>query len=123
MKKVKQFDIWLIDLNPTKWSEQKWIRPCLVVETNWTNNKGNTTIVIPITSNIDNIFSYDVLLSPNKSNWLQSKSKLKFRQVRVIDKSRLVKQIWIISDHNIIQSVLRSIGLIFDYEQMFNSDS
>ena len=119
MKTIKQFDIWQVNLDPRNGSEQSWVRPCVIIETNWTRNKWNTTMVIPFTTNIENIFSYDVKLSPSKTNWIKFDSKLKFRQIRVIDKKRLIKKIWVISDAPTKQQVFDSMRIIFDFEQMF----
>lgn len=116
---IQQFDIWNINLNPTRGSEQSGIRPALVIETNAVMNKGKTTIIIPLSSKIDNIFSFDVVLKPNKENGLQKKSKLKLRQIRVIDKSRLIKKVGKLQDTLLQEKLLESLKLLFDFERMF----
>ena len=119
MKKVYQFEIWNINLNPTKGSEQSGMRPALIIETNATQNQGNTTIVIPLTSKIDPVFTFDVLLEPNTKNGLIQKSKLKIRQVRVIDKTRLFKNIGRIDDPHTQKKILETLKMVFDCEQLF----
>ncbi len=89
----KQFEIWLVNLNPSKGSEQQGIRPCVVLETNGVNSSGNTTIIAPLTSKLKKIFSYEVLVPVNSETGLTQKSKIKMRQLRVIDLSRLIKPI------------------------------
>ncbi len=49
---MKQFDIYWTDLNPTKGSEMKKTRPCIVVSPDIMNSTVNTVIVVPLTSTI-----------------------------------------------------------------------
>ncbi|MBL7093008.1 type II toxin-antitoxin system PemK/MazF family toxin [candidate division KSB1 bacterium] len=50
---VKRCDIWLVDLNPTRGSEQKGIRPCIIISNDLTNKYAPTVCAIPLTSNLD----------------------------------------------------------------------
>ncbi|MBC8181667.1 type II toxin-antitoxin system PemK/MazF family toxin, partial [candidate division KSB1 bacterium] len=50
---VKRGDIWLVDLNPTRGSEQKGIRPCIIISNDLTNKYAPTVCAIPLTSNLD----------------------------------------------------------------------
>jgi mRNA interferase MazF len=90
---ILQFDIWLVNLNPSFGSEQGGLRPCIILETNAACNNGNTTLIAPITSQLNKTFTFDVIIEPNKINGLDKISKIKFRQIRVVDKFRLVKKI------------------------------
>ena len=47
-KNCLQFDVWLIDLNPTKGSEVQKSRPCVIVSPNGMNNNLNTVIIAPL---------------------------------------------------------------------------
>jgi len=49
---VKRGDIWLVDLNPVRGSEQRGVRPCLVISNNVTNEHAPTVCVVPLTSNL-----------------------------------------------------------------------
>ena len=94
---IKRSEIWLANLNPTIGSEINKTRPVIVVS-NDTNNKHNNVItIIPITSNIDRIFSFEVFIPKNEAN-LPKDSKAKADQIRTIDKTRLTKRIGILSD-------------------------
>jgi len=44
-KNYLQFDVWLIDLDPTKGSEVQKSRPCVIVSPNGMNNNLNTVII------------------------------------------------------------------------------
>lgn len=48
----KQFEIYWADLNPTKGSEMKKVRPCIVVSPDVMNNALKTVLVVPLISTI-----------------------------------------------------------------------
>lgn len=65
---VKRGEIWLIDLNPTKGSEQKGIRPCLIISNDVTNEYAPTVSVLPLTSNLSGRkYPINVLLKKNET--------------------------------------------------------
>lgn len=93
MKKIKQFEIYDIDLEPHQGSEQGGRRPCLVVQTNVGNHAARTFIVIPFTSpKIRRLHKHQVFVPSSKSNGLKKDSKLKTDQIRVIDRKRLKRK-------------------------------
>ena len=47
---VKQYEVFWVDLNPTRGSEMSKIRPCVIISPDDINNHLNTIIVAPITS-------------------------------------------------------------------------
>jgi mRNA interferase MazF len=50
---IKQFDIWLVDLNPQIGKETGKTRPVLIVQTNILNKlKHASTIICPLTTNV-----------------------------------------------------------------------
>lgn len=50
--KINQFDIWLANLNPSKGTEPGKIRPVVVIQTDLLNGVHPSTIVCPITTNV-----------------------------------------------------------------------
>lgn len=89
---IERGKIYLANLDPTIGGEIKKTRPVLVIS-NDINNKHNMTVtVIPITSNTERIFPFEVFLKKGTGN-LPKDSKLKADQIRTIDKSRLIKEI------------------------------
>jgi len=119
MKKILQFEIWQVNLNPTKGSEQRGIRPCVILQTNAVSNYGLTTIIAPLTGKkISNIYPYEVLIKSTKQNNLKEASKIKFDQIRVIDKQRLIKKIGSLEQKYIEESLL-AIEVIHDLKGDF----
>ena len=83
----KRGEIYWVDLNPTLGSEQRGLRPALVVQNDIGNRYSPTTIVVPISSRIA---SSSYLVNVRLPEGLVPKpSVAKCGQVRTIDKARL----------------------------------
>lgn len=84
---VKRFEIWNVELNPTRGSEISKIRPCLIVSPNETNKFLNTVTIVPLTS-IQKPY-------PTRLNcrFMEKEGQLVVDQIRSVDKSRLVKKL------------------------------
>lgn len=108
-----QFEIWKVRLDPTEGSEQRGIRPCVILQTN-AGREGRTTMIAPITSKrIEKIYPYEVFIAPSSENGLNLPSKIKCDQIKVIDKIRFVKKLGVLSAED-AEKVLQAINVIFD---------
>ena len=87
---MKQYDIFLADLNPTIGKEQFGKRPVLIISNNYENLLDIVTI-IPITSLKEGrkIYPNELLLK----NELKLPSILLCQQIRTISKNRLIKKL------------------------------
>jgi mRNA interferase MazF len=86
-RQLQRFDIFWVDLNPTKGSEMQKVRPCVIVSPDELNNLLKTVIVIPLTSTIiDWPFRLKVDVSGRPSS-------LACDQIRTISKERLSDKI------------------------------
>lgn len=111
----KQFELYYINLNSTKWSEQFWIRPCIILQTNAVSDLWKTTIIAILTTKwIEKIYPYEILIKKDNINNLYYDSKIKLDQIRVVDKTRIWKKIWEIQDKKIIDNIFKSIDILFD---------
>ena len=91
--KIKQFEIWIADLNPRIGTETGKIRPVLVVQTDLLNKEHPSTIVCPITTNVKPD-SEILRVHLKKSKFgLKEDCDIMIEQVRAIDNKRLVKKI------------------------------
>ena len=116
----KQFDIVWIDLNPTIWSEQNGVRPCLILQTNALSDIAQTYIIAIITSQkTEHIYPYQFKLVPNKTNGLLQVSKVKCEQIRTVDASRIIKKIWYVQDTETQKGVFSCLAKIFDSHWFF----
>ena len=91
--KIKQFDIWIADLEPQRGTESGKVRPVLIVQTNLLNNEHPSSVVCPITTNVQK--DSEILrthIKKGASN-LKVDSDIMIDQIRAIDNRRLVNKI------------------------------
>ncbi len=89
--KIKQFDIWLADLNPTKGTEPGKTRPVVIVQTDLLNDSHLSTIVCPVTTNVKpELTLLRIHLSKTQ---LPKQSVILVDQIRAIDNRRLIKKL------------------------------
>ena len=93
MVNIKRGEIFLVDLEPIKGSEQGRVRPSLIIQNDTSNEYSPTTIIAPITSKIySKEFPTNVQISSEDSG-LDRESTILLNQIRVIDKSRIIKKL------------------------------
>ena len=90
---VQRGETYYADLNDATGSEQKGIRPVLVIQNNIGNKYSPTTIVAIITSKSKRNMPTHVLLNKNTMNGLKVDSTIALEQIRTIDKTRLLGKI------------------------------
>jgi mRNA interferase MazF len=86
---MKRGEIYYADLDPAVGSEAAKRRPVLIVSRDANNRAANTVTIIPITSNIDRIYPFEVLLLATDTG-LPKDSKAQAQQIRTIAKVRLL---------------------------------
>ena len=84
---VQRFEVYLISLNPTKGSEIKKTRPCLIISPNEMNRHIRTVIVAPLTSTLRD---YPTRIT---TTFQKKKGQLVLDQIRTVDKQRLLKRL------------------------------
>ncbi len=91
--KVRRGDIVIVDLSPTKGSEQQGTnRPCVVIQTDVRNRNSPTTIIAAFTKqyNPNNTYPFEVdALASNTA--LSQDSVADLSQIRVVDVNKRVK--------------------------------
>lgn len=82
---IKRGDIVVVELNPTKGSEERGTRPCLVVQNDVGNNNAPTTIVVPLTTYSENedLYPFEVLVESDQ-NQLKEDSVAMCGQIRTV---------------------------------------
>ena len=89
---VKRGDIWLVDLNPVRGSEQRGVRPCLVISNDVINECAPTVCVAPLTSSLaGRRFPINVVLE-REDTGLKADSLLLCGQVWTVAKERLLRK-------------------------------
>lgn len=110
---MKQKDIYLADLNPTKGKEQGGKRPVVIISGDTMNDNLNLCIICAITSKIKH-YPTCVFLKKNNTNKLECDSEIITFQTRTISKNRLVKKIGKISDNELNQ-IFSGLSKIYKY--------
>jgi mRNA interferase MazF len=88
---LRRGDIWLVNFNPTQGSEQRGIRPALIIQNDVGNEVSPVTIVAAISS-VTKTYPINVEIKPSESG-LEKDSVVKLNQIRTIDKKRLIKRL------------------------------
>lgn len=89
--KINQYDIWLADLNPSRGTEPGKTRPVVVIQTDLLNDTHPSTIVCPVTTNVQR--DVDILRVHLKKNQLDKLSDILVDQIRAIDNKRLITRL------------------------------
>lgn len=92
---IKQYQIVLVNLDPTVGSEIKKTRPCVVISPDEMNKYLQTVIVAPMTSQSKNYPTRVMVRHHDKDNWVV------IDQIRTIDKIRIVKVLDKLTDKEI----------------------
>jgi len=87
-KPIRRGDIYYADLNPIVGSEQGDNRPALIVQNNLGNRYSPTTVVVPLTRNINKNPLPTHVLIPDVYG-LEADSLALVEQIRTIDRSRI----------------------------------
>jgi Growth inhibitor len=94
---INQYEVYWIDLEPTKGSELKKIRPCAVISPNEMNHNINTVIIAPMTSTSKNYPTRVKIEFEKRECWIV------LDQIRCVDKSRLIKKAGVLSEEDILK--------------------
>ena len=84
---INRFDVYLINLDPTKGSEIQKTRPCLIISPDEMNRHIRTVIVAPMTTAGKD---YPTRI---KCKFKKKKGQIVLDQIRTIDKTRLIKKL------------------------------
>ncbi len=90
---VKQFDVYLLNLEPTLGHEINKIRPCLIISPNEMNRFISTVIVAPMITKGKNYPTRVTCVFQGK------KGQVVLDQIRTIDKERLMTKLGTISSN------------------------
>ncbi len=109
--KIKQFDIWLADLNPSRGTEPGKTRPVVIIQTDLLNDTHLSTVICPITSNVKP--EIELLRVHLRKNQLDNPSDILVDQIRAIDNKRLLQKISRLTQTQ-IQALKQNISIVLD---------
>jgi mRNA interferase MazF len=95
MEQVSQYEIVLVNLDPTIGSEMKKTRPCVILSPNEMNRYLQTIVVAPMTSSSKPYPTRVEVKHKKAKGWIA------VDQIRTIDRQRIVKIFGKLSDEEI----------------------
>lgn len=94
---IERFGVYWVDLDPTRGSEIKKTRPCIVISPDELNRHLNTVIVVPLTSTLRYYpFRVRCLIADKEG-------EAAIDQLKTVDKSRIGKRMSVLSSSEIRQ--------------------
>ena len=110
---MRQGDIWLADLDPTKGSEQKGRRPVVVISGNTLNSALPIAIVVPLSSKLKG-YPTSVRLRPTRMNGLKTEADVLPFQVRTLATTRFKKLIGNVTA-NELRDIIRGLFVVMTH--------
>lgn len=93
---LSQYEIVLVNLDPTIGSEIQKTRPCVVISPDELNNNLRTITIAPMTTKSRKYPTRIKIQHNGKTGWIV------IDQIRTIDKQRIIKKFGLIADSEII---------------------
>jgi mRNA interferase MazF len=94
---INQYQIFLVNLDPTIGSEIKKTRPCVVISPNEMNKYLRTVVIAPMTTSSKKYPTRVEVKLDKKIGWIV------VDQIRIIDRQRIIKQLGRLSKPEIKQ--------------------
>lgn len=113
MKKIVRGAMFYADLDPIVGSEQRGIRPVLIIQNDLGNKYSPTVIAAAITSQTNKTKLPTHIEIGENTSGLKNNSVVLAEQIRTIDKSRLKEKIGHIDDNKIINELNNALGISF----------
>jgi mRNA interferase MazF len=85
---MRRGELWFANLSPTLGPEAAKRRPVLVVSNDANNRASSTVTILPLTSNVERVFPFEVALAKGAGG-LSKPSKVQAQQVRTIARERI----------------------------------
>jgi len=113
--KISQYEIWIADLEPRIGTETGKVRPVVVIQTDLLNNLHPSTIVCPLTTNVNPESEIlRVHLKKGTSN-LKEDCDILIDQVRAIDNKRFSKRLGKLPENRIAE-IKKNISIVLDLQ-------
>lgn len=96
--KIRRNEIYLANLGRTIGSEERGIRPVLIIQNDIGNKYSPTTIVIPITKRVENNNIIPTHIKIHPFGRMRYEATIMAEQLKVVDKRRLLKRIEILPE-------------------------
>lgn len=99
-------EVWSVSLNPTKGSEQKGLRPVVVISPNSMNKSLDTKVVVPLTTKMK------PWPSRVQTEFKSIEGQAMCEQIRTISSKRFVENLGDLSDGELVE-ILSTINALY----------
>jgi mRNA interferase MazF len=112
---AKQYEIWIADLNPKIGTESGKVRPVIIVQTDLLNKYHPSSIICPLTTNIQK--ESEILRVHLKKGCcgLNETCDIMIDQIRAIDNKRLINKLGSVPNE-VISKVKENLRIMLDLE-------
>ena len=110
---IKQYEIWIADLNPGFGTETGKTRPVVIIQTDLLNKFHPSTIICPVTTNVKPDAEILRVHLAKGSSKLKEDCDIMIDQVRSIDNKRLLNKVGVLNQEK-IALVKANLSIVFD---------
>ena len=111
---IKQFEIWLVDLNPQIGTETGKTRPVLIVQTDILNRLEHpSTIICPLTTNVKEDAEILRVHLKKGEGGINRDSDIMIDQIRAIDNKRLIKKLGKLPE-TLVDNIRDNLAIVLD---------
>ena len=116
INRIRRNEIYLANLGNTVGSEERGVRPVLIIQNDIGNKHSTTTIIIPITRRIEERFAIPTHIRINKFGKMKYEATIMAEQIKVIDKKKLLHRIDILPE-KYVEVVNNAIKIATDLQE------
>lgn len=113
INRIRRNEIYLANLGNTIGSEERGVRPVLIIQNDIGNKHSTTTIIIPLTRRLETQYSIPTHIEIKGFRKAKNKATIMTEQIKVIDKKRLIRRIGILPKEY-INAVNRALKVAID---------
>jgi mRNA interferase MazF len=113
--KIRQFEIWIADLNPRIGTEPGKVRPVIIVQTDLLNKHHPSTLICPVTTNVRPDSEILRVHLAKGSCGLDEACDVMIDHLRAIDNGRLLNKVGKVPAEAIIK-IKENLMIILDLE-------
>lgn len=113
--KPKQFEIWMADLSSRSSSNSSKTKPVLVIQTNQLNKVHPSTLICPLTSNIQPDSQVLRVLIPRGTANVVVNFDVMIDQIRAISNQKLISKVGVLP-RELAEKVKRNIKIVLDLD-------
>ena len=118
MKNIVKGAIFYADLDPIIGSEQKGVRPVLIIQNDIGNKFSPTVLIAPISTKKDKVLPTHILIK--QFDKIRHDSIVLLEQIRVLDKTRLKGYLGMLEEEQmkeVEEAIIISFGLSKEYKK------